>query len=63
MPELGNYTFYHHAYEILVNSFISEIIQSMVILRVASKFDIFQSVSKLDDAIKISIFQRDNDKR
>jgi hypothetical protein len=32
----------------------------LLIIKIASRFDIFQRISKLDDVIKISIFQRIN---
>lgn len=32
----------------------------LLIIKISSRFDIFQRISKLDDVIKISIFQRIN---
>jgi ABC-type phosphate/phosphonate transport system ATPase subunit len=50
----------HQAFELVKNTYIFEIFLVIFVKRVGFKFDIFQSLSKLDDAINISIFQRDN---
>ena len=53
---VGTLTLAHRIFEVLNNSYIIHLSIVLVVINIASKVDIFQSLSKLDDVIKISIF-------